>query len=90
MHQEERFKFCLHTRNNRALPFDPACPEHLSVLSLASLLYSLFWELPSPNGFIVHKAQLLNILTLESSSSQQRNFHGYKVPSEYTVQICVG
>jgi hypothetical protein len=35
-----------------------------------------------PLGFTVRKAQLLNILNLKSSSSQQRNFHGYKVPLE--------
>jgi hypothetical protein len=29
MHQEEGFKFCLDTRNNKTLPLDPACPEHL-------------------------------------------------------------
>jgi hypothetical protein len=34
---------------------------------------------PPPLGFTVHKAQLLNISNLKSSSSQQRNFHGYKV-----------
>ncbi len=37
-------------------------------------------------GFTVHKAQLLNILNLKSSSAE-RNFHGYKVPSEYTVKM---
>ncbi len=31
MCQEEGFKFCLDTRSNGALPFDPACPECLSV-----------------------------------------------------------
>lgn len=36
-----------------------------------------------PKGFTMHKAQLLNILNLKSSSAE-RNFHGYKVPSEYT------
>jgi hypothetical protein len=39
--------------------------------------------MPSPKDFTVHKAQLLNILNLKSSSAE-RNFHGYKVPSEYT------
>jgi hypothetical protein len=29
----------LDTRNNRALPLDPACPEHLSVWSPAGLSY---------------------------------------------------
>jgi hypothetical protein len=33
MCQEEVFKFCLDTRNNRTLPLDPACPEHLSLWS---------------------------------------------------------
>jgi len=37
--QEGRFQFCLDTRNNRALPLDPACPEHLSVWSSAGLPY---------------------------------------------------
>ncbi len=39
-----------------------------------------------PEGFTVHKAQLLNILYLKSSSAE-RNFHGYKVASEYTVKM---
>jgi hypothetical protein len=34
MHQEKGFKFCLDTRNNRALPLDLAYPECLSVQSL--------------------------------------------------------
>ncbi len=38
-HQEEGFKFCLDTKNNKALPLDPACPECLSVCSLAVLSY---------------------------------------------------
>jgi hypothetical protein len=29
MHQEEGLKFCLNTRNNRALHLDPACPKSL-------------------------------------------------------------
>jgi hypothetical protein len=33
------------------------------------------------------KAQLLDILNLKSSSSQQGNFHGYEVPSEYTLKM---
>jgi len=33
------FKFCLDIGNNRTLPLDPACPECLSVRSLADLLY---------------------------------------------------
>jgi len=37
MRQEEGFKFCLDTRNNRALPLDQAYSEHLSVRSLAGL-----------------------------------------------------
>jgi hypothetical protein len=37
MRQEEAFKFCLDTRNNEALPLDPACPERLSVRSPAVL-----------------------------------------------------
>jgi hypothetical protein len=37
MHQEEGFKFCLDTKNNGALPLDPACPERLSVRSQADL-----------------------------------------------------
>jgi hypothetical protein len=41
MHQEEGFKFCLDTKNNRALPLDPASPEHLSVRSPAGLPYVL-------------------------------------------------
>jgi hypothetical protein len=41
MHQEERFKFCFDTKNNRALPLDSACPEHLSVWSPANLPYVL-------------------------------------------------
>jgi hypothetical protein len=39
MHQQEGFKFCLDAINNRALPLDLACPEHLSVWSPASLPY---------------------------------------------------
>jgi hypothetical protein len=39
MCQEKRFKFCLDTRNNEALPLDPACPEHLSVRSPTGLHY---------------------------------------------------
>jgi hypothetical protein len=37
MRQKEGFKFCLDTRNNRAVPLDPAWPEHLNVQSPASL-----------------------------------------------------
>ncbi len=33
------FKFCLDTRNNGALPLDPACPECLSVWSPVGLPY---------------------------------------------------
>jgi hypothetical protein len=33
MRQEEGFKFCFDTINNKALPLDPTCPEHLSVWS---------------------------------------------------------
>jgi hypothetical protein len=36
-------------------------------------------------GFTMCKAQLLSILNLKSSSSQHRNFHGYKVPFEYKI-----
>jgi len=36
---EEGFKFCLDTRNNGALPLDPACLERLNVRSLANLPY---------------------------------------------------
>ncbi len=50
--------------------------------------------MPSPQGFTMPNAQLLNILNLKSSSSQQGNFHGYEVPSEYTENdssvSCVG
>jgi hypothetical protein len=42
MHQEEGFKFCIDTKNNIALPLDPACPECLSVQSLASLPH--WWQ----------------------------------------------
>jgi hypothetical protein len=35
--RQEAFKFCLDTRNNGAVPWDPACPEHLSVRSLTVL-----------------------------------------------------
>jgi hypothetical protein len=38
MRQEKMFKFCLDTRNNGALPLDPACPERLSARSPAVLL----------------------------------------------------
>jgi len=41
MRQEDRFKFCLDTKNNRALPLDLACPERLSVQSLVDLPYPL-------------------------------------------------
>jgi hypothetical protein len=41
MCQEEGFKFCLNTRNNRTHPLDPACPNHLSVWSPAGLPYPL-------------------------------------------------
>jgi hypothetical protein len=44
-------------------------------------------RMPSPKGFSVHKAQLLNILNQKSSSSQKRNFHGYKVPFPYTMKM---
>jgi hypothetical protein len=40
----------------------------------AGILYPLLRELPSNNGFIVHKAQLLNILNPKSSSAERRNF----------------
>jgi hypothetical protein len=40
MRQEEVFKFCLDTRNNRALALGPACPERLSVQSPNGLLYT--------------------------------------------------
>jgi hypothetical protein len=36
---EKGFKFCLDTRNNGALPLDPACPESLNVRSPAGLPY---------------------------------------------------
>jgi hypothetical protein len=41
MRQEEWFKFCFDTKNNRALPLNLACPEHLSVQSLVSLPLNL-------------------------------------------------
>jgi hypothetical protein len=48
----------------------------------------LILRMLSPEGFMACKAQLLSILNLKSSSSQQqRNFGGYKVPSEYTVKM---
>jgi hypothetical protein len=39
MCQEEWFKFCWDTRNNKTLPLDLACPERLNVWSPASLPY---------------------------------------------------
>jgi hypothetical protein len=45
--------------------------------------------MPSPQGFTMPKAQLLNILNLKSSSSQQGNIHSYEVPSEYTLKMTV-
>jgi hypothetical protein len=39
MHQERGLKFCLNTRNNRALHLDPACPKCLSVRSPTGLHY---------------------------------------------------
>ncbi len=36
---QEGFKFCLDIRTNGALPLDLACPDHLSVGSLAGLPY---------------------------------------------------
>jgi hypothetical protein len=41
MCQEEGFKFNFDTRNNGALPLDPACPECLSVRSPADLPYNI-------------------------------------------------
>jgi hypothetical protein len=43
MRQEGRFKFCLDTKNNRALPLNPACLERSSVQSLADLPFT--WEI---------------------------------------------
>jgi hypothetical protein len=40
MSQEEVFKFYLDTKNNGALPLDPAYPKRLSVCSLIILPYS--------------------------------------------------
>jgi len=37
MLQEEGFQFYLDTKNNIALPLDPAYPKHLSVWSLVGL-----------------------------------------------------
>ncbi len=37
MRQEEGLKFCLDTKNNGALPLDPACPKCLSAWSPAGL-----------------------------------------------------
>jgi hypothetical protein len=37
MLQEKGFKFYLDTKNNRALPLDPAYPKRLSVWSLVGL-----------------------------------------------------
>jgi hypothetical protein len=39
MCQEEAFKFCLDTRNNKALLLDISCLERLNVQSIASLPY---------------------------------------------------
>jgi hypothetical protein len=39
--------------------------------------------------YLWQKAQLLNILNLKSSSPERRNFHGYKVPFEYTMEMTV-
>jgi hypothetical protein len=43
MRQEEGFKFCLDTRNNRALTLDLACPKRLSVQSSIDLQVSAFY-----------------------------------------------
>jgi hypothetical protein len=40
----------------------------------------LILRMASLNGSTMLKAQLLNILDLKSSSSQQSNFHAYTVP----------
>jgi hypothetical protein len=40
MRQEKGFKFYLDTKNNGALPLDPACLECLSVRSSADLSYT--------------------------------------------------
>jgi len=37
MRQQQGFKFCLDTKNNKALPLDLACPERLNVHSPAIL-----------------------------------------------------
>jgi hypothetical protein len=34
MHQEEGFKFCFDTRNNKAFPLDPAYHDGLNVQSM--------------------------------------------------------
>ncbi len=56
-------------------------------LSEAEPRLPLILRMPFPTGFTVRKAQLLNILNLKSSSYQRRNFHGYNMPSEYTVKM---
>jgi hypothetical protein len=38
MHEEEEFKFCLDTRNNKALPLDPASLERLCLITSQSTL----------------------------------------------------
>jgi hypothetical protein len=37
MDQLEGFNFCLDTKNNKALPLDPAYPKHLNVQSPTNL-----------------------------------------------------
>jgi hypothetical protein len=40
MCQQAGFKFCLDTKNNRALPLDPACPDFLKLLLMGFSTYT--------------------------------------------------
>jgi hypothetical protein len=91
MHQEEGFKFCLDTRTSEALPLDPACPECLSVRSLAGLPYYLPQfsiclgkkskaTEEAAGYFMKHKGSLIPMV---SNTRNQRWFFDFRICSEH-------
>jgi hypothetical protein len=76
MHQEEGFKFCLDTKNNKAFPFNPACLEHLNVWSPSNLPYLSKIIVPTSEWeiFILKtkkRTQLFEIPTIQTSIKKQ-------------------
>ncbi len=79
------FKFCLDTRNIRALPLDPACPERWSVRSPAALLRdpileiaavgstSSWWDLVNECSLYVRRTPPSNATLLVSILPSPKN-----------------